>query len=166
MGKKTSDQSGLDRRGFLTGVAVAGGAGLSAPAQAQTAPMQIAQAQPPAAPAARPKAPTPTAIDAKLISGHGFAPFSVSIGGLIDGRDKFGASPTSDHDAATCFRAHWPPAGKWYLAQALAFTDDQVLVHFIGWSDKWREWLPVVSTDRVAPAHTRSLKLYAAKCAG
>ena len=61
MGKKTSDQSGLDRRGFLTGVAVAGGAGLSAPAQAQTAPMQIAQAQPPAAPAARPKAPTPTA---------------------------------------------------------------------------------------------------------
>ncbi len=51
MDKKTSDQAGLHRRGFLKGVAIASGSGLAVSAQAQT---------PPAAPA-QTKAPLPTA---------------------------------------------------------------------------------------------------------
>lgn len=38
MGKKPSDQPSVDRRGFLKGVAVAGGAGMATPAYAQTSP--------------------------------------------------------------------------------------------------------------------------------
>jgi hypothetical protein len=45
--------------------------------------------------------------------------------------------------------------GKWYQAEIREFRDDQVLIHYDGWPDRYDEWI-VSDSDRIEPLFART----------
>lgn len=40
---------------------------------------------------------------------------------------------------------------KWRLAQVTRATPDQIFVHYIGWKNKWDEWIPRTGSRKIKP---------------
>lgn len=53
--------------------------------------------------------------------------------------------------------------GKWYLSEVLAVSKANILVHYLGWAQRWDEWLPIDNHARIQPAYSHTAGAYSPK---
>jgi hypothetical protein len=44
---------------------------------------------------------------------------------------------------------------RWCIAQVVAIKEGELRVHYVGWSDKWDEWIPW-NSERIAPLYSHT----------
>jgi hypothetical protein len=78
------------------------------------------------------KLPAPPAVGTTLLHQQNF---TIRVGMLLDVLDT---------------------KGKWYLSEVLAVTKSMVYVHYLGWAQRWDEWLPMDNHARIQPAYSHT----------